>query len=98
MRLPEPRVVAALVAGDDRVPSATVSGFLQRRATREQFTGFVIHRSVYHLKKASFTILTPDGERIEPGRGSVALCPCAKSASKPFCDGSRIHPRILEGE
>ncbi|GIF53787.1 CDGSH-type Zn-finger protein [Asanoa ferruginea] len=40
------------------------------------------------LIRGDFAILTPDGERIEPGRGTVALCRCGKSASKPFCDGS----------
>ncbi|GIF53786.1 hypothetical protein Afe04nite_83250 [Asanoa ferruginea] len=47
-----PQALAALVGADDRVPSATASGFLQRRATRDQFLEFVIHRSVYHLKEA----------------------------------------------
>jgi CDGSH-type Zn-finger protein len=40
------------------------------------------------LVRGNFVILTPDGQRIEPGRGTVALCRCGKSASKPFCDGS----------
>jgi hypothetical protein len=47
-----PRALAALVAADDRAPGATASGFLQRKATREQFIEFVVHRSVYHLKEA----------------------------------------------
>jgi hypothetical protein len=47
-----PRALAALVARDDRVPGETASGFLQRHATREQFTEFVAHRSIYHLKEA----------------------------------------------
>ena len=46
------RALAALVAADDRPPGATASGFLQRKATREQFVEFVAHRSVYHLKEA----------------------------------------------
>ncbi|SDZ45209.1 Iron-containing redox enzyme [Micromonospora pattaloongensis] len=44
-----PRALAALVAADDGPPLA---GHLQRRATREQFREFVMHRSVYHLKEA----------------------------------------------
>jgi CDGSH-type Zn-finger protein len=40
------------------------------------------------LVRGTFTIVTPDGQRIEPGRGTVALCRCGKSARKPFCDGS----------
>jgi Iron-containing redox enzyme len=46
-----PQALATLVAADDRVPSASAAGFLQRHATREQFTEFVVHRSVY-LKEA----------------------------------------------
>lgn len=40
------------------------------------------------LVRGAFTLLTPDGERIEPGRRTVALCRCGRSAIKPFCDGT----------
>jgi CDGSH-type Zn-finger protein len=40
------------------------------------------------LIRGDFTLRTPDGEVIEPGRGTVALCRCGKSAIKPFCDGT----------
>jgi CDGSH-type Zn-finger protein len=40
------------------------------------------------LIRGDFTLRTPDGTVIEPGRGTVALCRCGKSASKPFCDGT----------
>jgi CDGSH-type Zn-finger protein len=38
--------------------------------------------------RGDFQITTPDGTTIEPGRATVALCRCGKSASKPFCDGT----------
>ncbi|MDT4910929.1 MAG: hypothetical protein QOC66_57 [Pseudonocardiales bacterium] len=41
--------LSRLVATDDGPPLAR---YIQRRATREQFVEFVIHRSVYHLKEA----------------------------------------------
>ena len=44
-----PAALAALI-GTDTGPS--VSRFLQRRASREQFEEFVVHRSIYHLKEA----------------------------------------------
>ncbi|MEV1288550.1 iron-containing redox enzyme family protein [Micromonospora sp. NPDC049679] len=44
-----PRALAGLVAADD---GPSLAGYLQRRATREQFCEFVMHRSVYHLKEA----------------------------------------------
>jgi CDGSH-type Zn-finger protein len=40
------------------------------------------------LLRGNFTLQTPDGEVIDPGRGTVALCRCGKSAIKPFCDGT----------
>jgi CDGSH-type Zn-finger protein len=40
------------------------------------------------LIRGDFVLRTPDGEVIEPGRGTVALCRCGKSAIKPFCDGT----------
>ena len=40
------------------------------------------------LVRGDFTLLTPDGEVIEPGRRTVALCRCGRSAIKPFCDGT----------
>jgi CDGSH-type Zn-finger protein len=38
--------------------------------------------------RGDFELRTPDGRTIEPGRGTVALCRCGKSAIKPFCDGT----------
>jgi CDGSH-type Zn-finger protein len=40
------------------------------------------------LLRGDFTLRTPDGEVIAPGRSTVALCRCGKSAIKPFCDGT----------
>ena len=40
------------------------------------------------LLRGNFTLRTPDGEVIDPGRATVALCRCGKSAIKPFCDGT----------
>jgi CDGSH-type Zn-finger protein len=40
------------------------------------------------IVRGDFELRTPDGEPIEPGRGTVALCRCGKSAIKPFCDGT----------
>jgi CDGSH-type Zn-finger protein len=40
------------------------------------------------LVRGDFELLTPEGERIETRRGTVALCRCGKSALKPFCDGT----------
>ncbi|WBB81174.1 CDGSH iron-sulfur domain-containing protein [Micromonospora sp. WMMD882] len=40
------------------------------------------------LVRGDFALLTPDGQRIDARRGTVALCRCGQSALKPFCDGS----------
>ena len=38
--------------------------------------------------RGSFRITDVDGNEILPGRRTVALCRCGRSALKPFCDGS----------
>ncbi|MFC3386466.1 CDGSH iron-sulfur domain-containing protein [Couchioplanes azureus] len=40
------------------------------------------------LIRGTFTLRTPDGQVIDPGRATVALCRCGRSAIKPFCDGT----------
>ena len=40
------------------------------------------------LVRGPVVFLTQDGEEVDPGRSTVALCRCGKSASKPFCDGT----------
>ena len=40
------------------------------------------------LLRGNFTLRTPEGDLIDPGRATVALCRCGKSAIKPFCDGT----------
>ena len=40
------------------------------------------------LIRGDFVLQAPDGTIIEPGRRTVALCRCGKSALKPFCDGT----------
>lgn len=40
------------------------------------------------ILRGAFELRTQDGQVIEPGRGTVALCRCGLSAVKPFCDGT----------
>ena len=40
------------------------------------------------ILRGDFRILDEDGEEIDPGRTTVALCRCGKSGIKPFCDGA----------
>jgi CDGSH-type Zn-finger protein len=40
------------------------------------------------LLRGEFELRTPDGELIDPGRDTVALCRCGLSSVKPFCDGT----------
>ena len=40
------------------------------------------------LVRGPFRLQDQDGEEIEVGRRTVALCRCGKSRTRPFCDGS----------
>src|SRR5215204_5802493 len=40
------------------------------------------------LVRGPFRLLDQDGNEIEAGRETVALCRCGKSRLRPFCDGS----------
>jgi CDGSH-type Zn-finger protein len=49
------------------------------------------------IVRGDFEMLTPDGTPIEPGRATVALCRCGKSAIKPFCDGTHKAVKFRAG-
>jgi CDGSH-type Zn-finger protein len=40
------------------------------------------------LVRGPFTLVDQDGNEIDPGRDTVALCRCGKSRLRPFCDGT----------
>jgi CDGSH-type Zn-finger protein len=40
------------------------------------------------LVRGPFTLQDQDGNAIEVGRKTVALCRCGKSRMRPFCDGT----------
>jgi CDGSH-type Zn-finger protein len=40
------------------------------------------------IVRGRFSITDQDGEPVPPGRRTVALCRCGRSAIKPFCDGA----------
>ena len=40
------------------------------------------------LVRGDFRLVDTDGNEIDPGRRTVALCRCGKSGIKPFCDGT----------
>jgi CDGSH-type Zn-finger protein len=40
------------------------------------------------LVRGPFTLADQDGNEIEVGRKTVALCRCGKSRMRPFCDGT----------
>ena len=40
------------------------------------------------LVRGPFTLTDQDGNAIEIGRKTIALCRCGKSRMRPFCDGT----------
>lgn len=49
------------------------------------------------ILRGRFTITDQDGTVIDPGRRTVALCRCGRSALKPFCDGSHVRTGFRAG-
>ena len=49
------------------------------------------------IVRGDFELRTPDGRTIDPGRGTVALCRCGRSAIKPFCDGTHKAVKFRAG-
>jgi CDGSH-type Zn-finger protein len=46
------------------------------------------------LVRGSFRIVDQDGNEIDPGRETIALCRCGKSRQRPFCDGTHALVRF----
>ena len=40
------------------------------------------------IVRGNFRLVDQDGNEIDPGRETIALCRCGKSGIKPFCDGA----------
>ena len=40
------------------------------------------------IVRGDFRLVDQDGQDIDPGRRTVALCRCGRSSLKPFCDGT----------
>ena len=40
------------------------------------------------IVRGEFRLIDTEGDEIDPGRRTVALCRCGKSGIKPFCDGT----------
>ena len=40
------------------------------------------------IVRGNFRLVDQDGNEIDPGRRTIALCRCGKSGIKPFCDGA----------
>ena len=40
------------------------------------------------IVRGPFVLEDQDGQPIDPGRETIALCRCGKSRMRPFCDGT----------
>jgi CDGSH-type Zn-finger protein len=40
------------------------------------------------LVRGAFRLVDQDGNEIDAGRDTIALCRCGKSRLRPFCDGT----------
>jgi CDGSH-type Zn-finger protein len=46
------------------------------------------YRDGPYLVRGEFELIDQEGEVIDARRGTVALCRCGASRTKPFCDGT----------
>jgi CDGSH-type Zn-finger protein len=46
------------------------------------------YRDGPYIVRGSFTITDQDGNAIDAGRETIALCRCGRSQIRPFCDGT----------
>jgi CDGSH-type Zn-finger protein len=59
--------------------------------SREQTADVVTitpYRDGPYLVRGPFRVLDQDGNEVELGRRTVALCRCGRSQMRPFCDGT----------
>lgn len=65
----------------------------RRRSTRGPAATITPYQDGPLIVRGDFELRTPAGDTIDPGRGTVALCRCGRSAIKPFCDGThkKVH-------
>jgi CDGSH-type Zn-finger protein len=49
------------------------------------------------LVRGDFRLVDQDGVEIDPGRRTIALCRCGRSAIKPFCDGTHKRAGFTAG-
>jgi CDGSH-type Zn-finger protein len=60
------------------------------------------YRDGPYLLRGPFELVDQDGNVIETGRRTVALCRCGRSRTRPFCDGTHkligfVAPSAPEG-
>jgi CDGSH-type Zn-finger protein len=46
------------------------------------------YRDGPYIVRGEFTLTDQDGNEIDSGRRTVALCRCGRSQTRPFCDGT----------
>jgi CDGSH-type Zn-finger protein len=46
------------------------------------------YRNGPYLLRGDFVLTDQDGNEIETGRRTIALCRCGRSQIRPFCDGT----------
>ena len=67
---------------------ARLQGVMPGKASGMDEATITPYRDGPLLVRGPFRLLDQDGNEIEPGRETVALCRCGKSRMRPFCDGS----------
>jgi len=82
---PAPDAAGTGTAPADVVPDDTVRDLPPADGSTATITPY---RDGPLIVRGDFRLVDTDGNEIDPGRRTVALCRCGKSGIKPFCDGT----------
>ena len=79
-----PPTAVPSAAGDD----VTDEHVLDVEPATEPTATITPYRDGPLVVRGDFRLVDTDGQEIDPGRRTVALCRCGRSGIKPFCDGT----------
>jgi len=92
-----PDTPADVPAADDVTDDVTDARVRDLPPAAEPTATITPYRDGPLIVRGDFALVDTDGNEIDPGRKTVALCRCGKSGIKPFCDGTHKRAGFSSG-